>query len=250
MRQCVRHLRHHDARPHRPGREELVVAVVRAAESHRVGRPDHAGAVVDHLPALIRQRPVRDPALRNTRQVARHDRVHELCGAGPRDVDLPQHREVHQCSRLAASAILVCRRCHDCRGQVSEEVHPLVSQGGEARIKGCLPASGGGGQLVPFSREAAEYSGTRSCVDRRSHSFIPTGKSESGPTGATAPERPPVTPRTDREATSTRKLSPPVANTHQTGLPPFGSIRDRGTLSPCPTADAANPHGSSGPNAP
>ena len=95
------------------GAEDLVVAVVRAAEADVVGRAHHRRAVVDHLPVLVRERAVGDLAGRQRGDVARDDRVDEVLRAVAVDVDLAQHREVHQPGRLAHRAVLLVGVGHD-----------------------------------------------------------------------------------------------------------------------------------------
>ena len=138
--------------------EEVEVAVVRTAEADVVRRAHHHGAVVDHLAVLVAERPVPDLADAELRHVARDDAVDERERAGAGDVDLAQHREVHQRRRLAAGAVLLERVRDDRRRPVAEQVHPLVRHRLQAGVERRSPCSLGHLSWSRFARE--DYKGT------------------------------------------------------------------------------------------
>ena len=113
---------HLDPRPFGEPAEDLVVAVVRAAEADVLagGVPAHDGAVVHHLAVLVAERAVGDLSRLELGHVARHDPVHEVQRTRAVEVDLPQHREVHQACGLAHRAVLLVRVGHVQRGEVAE----------------------------------------------------------------------------------------------------------------------------------
>src|SRR5919197_5040982 len=123
-------------------REDLVVAVVRTAEADVLGRgiPPHDGAVVDHLAVLVAKGAVGDLARLELRDVARDDAVDQVECARSVEVDLAQHREVHQPGRLPNRAVLL-ERIRDLQWRpVAEEIHPVVRQCLQPRVEGRLLA--------------------------------------------------------------------------------------------------------------
>jgi hypothetical protein len=135
VRGLVGELPHLDAGRGGPGGEDLVVKVVRAAKAHVIRREHRCRAVVDHEPALVAERAVRDLARSQLWEVAGEQRVKQIECALPGDVHLAEHGEVHEPGSGPHRAILFEGVGHHGRRRIAEQVHPLVGQRGEARVE-------------------------------------------------------------------------------------------------------------------